>query len=149
MRYRSMLMAIVAGVALTTAGPAIAAPPAAEPVPFLSVDAAYTQFVSARAAFVQFRAFARPDLARWSYTGLRYRRMGRTVIDWRTTMTFDIAGADPNQYVPAERAALWIRVRRLRAAKGVVRTRWYDGHGGGGFNRTPITTLTPATPPAS
>jgi hypothetical protein len=147
MRYLTILTAVIAGFALAIATPAVAVAPAAKPVPFLSVDAAYKQFVSARAAFVQLRSFERPDLVRWSYDALRYRRMSRTVVDWKTTMTFDIPGAEPSQYVPAERAALWIRVRRFRDAKGVVRTRWYDAHGGTGFERTPVTTLVPATPP--
>lgn len=149
MRYRSMLMAFAAGLALAVASPAVAAPPTTKPVPFLSVGAAYKQFVSGRAAFVHFRAWQRPDLVRWTYDALRYQRLSRTVVDWKTTMTFDIAGAEAGQYVPAERAALWLRVRRFRDAKGIVRTRWYDAHGGTGFQRTPITTLAPATPPPS
>jgi hypothetical protein len=147
MRYRSILMAVAAGLTLAFASPAVAAPPTAKPVPFLAVDAAYKQFVSARGAFVQFRAFARPDLVRWSIDVVRYRRLSRTVVDWRTTMTLDVAGAEPGQYVPAERAALWIRVRRFRDTKGVVRTRWSDAHGGTLFQRTPITTLVPPAPP--
>jgi len=142
-------MAVVAGLALASAGPAVAAPLTAKPVPMLSIDASCAQFVSARGAFVQFRAFQRPDLVRWGYDGARYRRLSRTVVDWKSTLTFDIAGAEPGQYVPAERAALWIRVRRFRDAKGVVRTRWYDAHGGTGFARTPVTTLVAPTPPPS
>jgi hypothetical protein len=150
MRYRSILMAVVAGLALALAGPAVAAQAKAKPkpVPTLTVSAAYKQFVSARAVFVQFRAFTRPDLVRWGTDGTRYQRLSPTVVDFKATMTFDIAGAEPGQYVPAERAALWVRVRRARDAKGVVRTRWYDAHGGTGFARTPITTLVPPTPPA-
>ena len=75
--------------------------------------------------------------------------MSRTVVDFKSTLTFDTAGAEPSQYVPAERATLWVRVKRYRDAKGVVRTRWYDAHGGKLFERTPITTLTPTTPPPS
>ena len=149
MRYRSILMALVAGLVLAMTSPAVAAPPTAKPVPFLTVGAAYQQFVSARGAFVKLRAFQRPDLVRWSADGVRYRRMSRTVVDFKSTLTFDTAGAEPSQYVPAERATLWVRVKRYRNAKGVVRTRWYDAHGGKLFERTPITTLTPTTPPPS
>jgi hypothetical protein len=153
MRCRSILMAIVVGLSLAMAAPVAAAPPAAKPVPFLGVEASYRQFVSARGTFVHLRAFQRPDIVAWSSDGARYRRLSRTVVDWKSTLTFEITGAEPDQYVPAERATLWIRVRRFRDAKGIVRTRWYDAHGGDGFARTPVTTLVPpaapATPPAS
>jgi hypothetical protein len=146
MSCRSILVAGMAGLALAMAGPAVAAPPAAKPVPFLSVDAAYKQYVSARGAFIQVCAFKRPDLQRWSQDSLRYVRVSRTVVDWKATMSFAIAGAEPNQFVTAQQATLRIRVRRFRDAKGVVRTRWYDAHGGSGFARTPVTTLVPPAP---
>ena len=58
MRYRSILMALVASLVLAMASPAVAAPPTAKPVPFLTVGAAYQQFVSARGAFVKLRPFS-------------------------------------------------------------------------------------------
>ena len=99
--------------------------------------------MSARAAFVQNRAFANPALVRWGIDGVRYMRISRVVVDFKTTMTLDIAGAE-GAYVPAERAALWIRVRRSRASNGKIRTTWYDAHGGKGFERTKIVSLLPA-----
>jgi hypothetical protein len=143
---RNTLLAALAGVLLIAgAVPATvgAAPPARKPVPSLSVSAAYTQFVSARAAFVHYRAFANPALVRWGMEGTRYLRVGPSVVDFKAVITFDIATAE-GAYVPAERAALWVRVRRYRAPNGRIRTTWYDAHGGKGFERTPITNLLPA-----
>ena len=147
-RIRNIVVAAVAGsMVLVAAAPmptAGAATMAAKPVPFLRVDAAYKQFVSARGAFVQYRAFKNPALVRWGTAGTRYQRVNRTVVDFKTTMTFDIQGAEATSFVPAERAALWIRVRRSRAPDGKIHTRWYDAHGGKGFERTPVTSLLPA-----
>lgn len=134
-------MILVAAAPMPTAG---AATTAARSVPSLSVDAAYTQFVSARRAFVQYRAFKNPALVRWGTDGTRYLRVSRTVVDFKTTMTFDIQGPEASTFVPAERAALWVRVRRFRASDGKVHTGWYDAHGGKGFERTPVTSLLPA-----
>jgi len=140
---RSITLAVIAASIMISAAvpvPAGAAASATKPVPTLRVGVAYKQFVSARAAFVQYRAFANPALVRWGTDGVRYLRVSRVVVDFRTTMTFDIAGAE-GAYVPAERAALWIRVRRTRAPDGKVQTTWYDAHGGKGFERTTIVSL--------
>jgi hypothetical protein len=147
---RSIIVAaVVAGLMALGAAPAVAgaaaAPSPTKPATYLSVAAAYQQFVSARRAFVQYRGFVNPALVRWHVEGTRYRRLGQSVIDFRTPMTFDVAGPE-NSYIPAERAELWVRVRRFRAPNGRIRTTWYDAHGGTGFARTPVTTI---PPPAS
>ena len=134
-------MMLVVAAPMPTVG---AATMAAKPVPSLTVSTAYTQFVSARRAFVQYRAFKNPALVRWGTDDTRYVRVSGTVVDFKTTMTFDIEGAEATTFVPAERAAMWIRVRRFRATDGKVHTGWYDAHGGKGFERTPVTSLLPA-----
>jgi len=134
---------MIAAITAAVPAPAGAVTAAAKPVPGLSVGDAYKQFVSARAAFVQYRAFANPALVRWGIDGVRYMRISRVVVDFKTTMTLDVAGAE-GAFVPAERAALWIRVRRSRAPNGKIHTTWYDAHGGKGFERTKIVSLPPA-----
>jgi hypothetical protein len=51
----------------------------------------YKQFVSAREAFVQYRAFAHPTLVRWGTDGAQYPWVSRVVVDFKTTRTLDTA----------------------------------------------------------
>jgi hypothetical protein len=143
-----MLTVAVASLALVAAMPTVTAPAVAakKPIPTLTFASSYAQFVKARGIFVRMRFAVRPDLVRVGWPDSRGRRVSRLAIDWRSELTFDVPGAEENTYQPAERVNLWIRVRRARDEKGVVRTVWYDAHGGTGFANTPITTLIP--PPA-